>query len=379
MSDEFRKLKLAAVQAAPVFLNKQATIDKACDLISEAAANGADVLGFPENFVPGYPLWYFYEVATSKRCLDLSVELFKHSMEIPGPEFERICQAAAKSKIFVVFAITERRPNTTGTLYNTQLFIDKNGQLVGKHQKLFPTVTERLVHAAGSANTQGVVATEFGPMSGLICGENSNPFAVALLTAQYTRLHVACWPPHFVPATKVQSGYMPMPEASLVATRNFAYMTKSYVISSCGVVSPEMIDLIAVSDSDRQFMVDPTHTGGSAIIAPSGQIIAGPMKGPHEGIVYAEADLENTARMRTIHDFGGHYNRPDVFRLLYNDTSDNTLVFNSSADHYFSDASRPHSTAIGSKPPLGITSDKKAPLIENNPNQASKATVTKDE
>jgi nitrilase len=317
VSDNFAMLKLAAVQAAPVFLNKKATIDKACALIREAGANGAEFIGFPENFVPGYPLWYFYQLASSKKSLDYALQLFKNSMELPGPELTQLCEAAAAAKVFVVMGITERMPNTTGTLFNTQIFIDRQGRYLGKHQKIVPTVTERLVHAPGSASTQGVISSEYGPVSGLVCGENSNPLSVALLTAQYTRVHVSCWPNHFVPATKVKSGYMSMPEASLLASRNMAYMSKCYVVSSCGVVSDEMIGLIATTDDERAFMKDPKHTGGSAIIDPMGNVIAGPLPGPEEGIVYADADLENNARMRTIHDFGGHYNRADVFQLQY--------------------------------------------------------------
>ncbi|MGD9765610.1 MAG: carbon-nitrogen hydrolase family protein [Candidatus Binatia bacterium] len=318
MGTSYQKLRLAAVQAAPVFLDRQASIEKARRLIREAGDNGADFIGFPENFIPGYPLWYFYHPAVSKKSYDFAVELFKNSMEIPGPEVDALCEAAAAANAFVVMGITERRADTSGTLYNTQLFIDRRGEVLGKHQKLVPTVTERLVHTGGAGDTQGVMMTEYGPVSGLVCGENSNPMAVALLAAQYTRIHVACWPNHFVPAGKFSEGYLPMPEASLIAARNMAYMCKCYVVSPCGVVSTEMRDLLATTEQDRAFMSDPKQTGGTTIIDPMANVIAGPMPGSEEGIAYADADLEHTVRMRMIHDFGGHYNRPDVFRLLVN-------------------------------------------------------------
>ncbi len=312
------RLRLAAVQAAPVFLDRARSIDKACQLIREAGRHGAAFVGFPENFIPGYPLWYFYHPAVSKRSYDFAVALFNNSMEVPGPEVDALCAAAAAANVFVVIGITEKRAATSGTLFNTQLFIDRRGQMVGKHQKLVPTVTERLVHTGGAGDSQGVVMSEYGPVSGLVCGENSNPMAVALLAAQYTRIHVACWPNHFVPAGKLSDGYLPMPEASLLVARNLAYMCKCYVLSPCGVVSAEMGERIATSDADRAFMADPQQTGGTSIIDPMANVVAGPLPGDREGIVYADADLEHTVRMRLVHDFGGHYNRADVFRLLVN-------------------------------------------------------------
>jgi aliphatic nitrilase len=321
MIDTFQKIRLAAVQAAPIFLKRDASVEKACSLIREAGANGADFVGFPENFIPGHPVWYHFHPATSPRSLDLAVELFENSVEVGGKTTDALCEAAADANVFVVMGLTERRPGTTGTLFNTQLFIDRRGQIVGKHQKVVPTVGERLVHAGGAGSSQGVVMSDWGPVSGLCCGENSNPMAISLLAAQYTRIHVANWPNHFTP------GYHSMADTSLLASRNLAYMCKCYVISPCGTVSPEMVEILATNDKDRTYLLDPKEGGGTVILDPRAEIIAGPMAGDQEGILYAEADLKETVRGRFIHDFGGHYNRTDVFRLLWNNTNP-TLVFN---------------------------------------------------
>ncbi len=315
MGDVLPTLKLAAVQAAPVFLDREASVEKACRLIREAGANGANFVGFPENFIPGHPIWYHFYPATSPRALDFAVELFENSVEIGSKATDALCQAAADANVFVVMGLTERKPNTTGTLFNTQLFIDRRGQVVGKHQKIVPTVGERLVHAGGAGSSQGVVMTEWGPVSGLCCGENSNPLAVALLATQYTRIHVANWPNHFTP------GYHSMAGTSLLASRNIAYMCKCYVISPCGTVSPEMVKALATNEKDRSYLLDPKEGGGSVILDPRAEIIAGPMGGDQEGILYADANLKESVRGRFIHDFGGHYNRTDVFRLLWNDTT----------------------------------------------------------
>jgi aliphatic nitrilase len=315
MGDIYPKIRLAAVQAAPIWLNREATVEKACRLIREAGANGADLVGFPESFIPSYPDWFHFYPVTSPKAMDFSVEFFKNSVEVPSDATEALCQAAAEANVFVVMGITERRHNTTGTLYNTQIFIDRSGTIVAKHQKLVPTIGERLMHSPGDGGTQGVVMTEWGPMSGLICGENSNPLAVALLAAQYTRVHVANWPTHFVP------GHHSMCETSLVACRSLAVMCGCYVISACGVNSPEMIEALATNAAERAYLVNPEHTGGSVILDPVANIIAGPLRGNQEGILYAEADFDEVIAAHFVHDFGGHYNRSDVFQLVVKETS----------------------------------------------------------
>lgn len=180
MGDEFPTVGLAAVQAAPIRLDREATVKKACELIREAASLGARFIGFPENFIPGHPVWYYFYPATSQESMDFAVRLFKNSVEIPSAATDAICEVAAEAQAYVVMGLTERRADTTGTLFNTQLFIDPQGCIIGKHQKLVPTIGERLVHAGGAGDTQCTISTEYGPVSGLCCGENSNPLAVAV-------------------------------------------------------------------------------------------------------------------------------------------------------------------------------------------------------
>src|SRR5262249_37789336 len=147
------------------------------------------------------------------------------------------------------------------------------------------------------------ISTEYGPVSGLCCGENSNPLAVAVLASQYTRIHVASWPNHFIPA------WSGMCESSILASRNISYMCKCFTISPCGTNSAEMIEALAVTEKDRAFLLDPTKTGGSVITDPRGDIVAGPFAGNEEGVIYADANLEMAVRGHMVHDFGGHYNR----------------------------------------------------------------------
>jgi nitrilase len=179
------KIKLAAVQAAPVFQNKAATTEKVCSLIQEAGKNGADVIGFPEGFIPGHPGWVEVLPLSAEPAPSLFLEQFKQSVEVPAPRTVTIGAACKEANIFAVIGINERRPNTTGTLFNTQLFFGRDGTLLHKHQKYVPTVGERFVHAPGQTGSEVSVTTDFGTLSGLICGENGNPLAQYSLSLDY--------------------------------------------------------------------------------------------------------------------------------------------------------------------------------------------------
>jgi aliphatic nitrilase len=196
-------------------------------------------------------------------------------------------------------------------MFNSQVYIGPDGTLMGKHQKIMPTVGERLVHMGGFGDTFGAFQTEFGPMSGLICGENSNPLAVFALTAEGTRIHVMSWPNHFPTSGD------PMRNRVAVDSQAFAQMSKAFVISACGTVDDRMIELLAPDAQAEKFLRDPDCCGGSVIVAPNSRILAGPMRN-EEGILYADCDLELGIQMKLRHDFAGHYNRPDIFHLHVN-------------------------------------------------------------
>ena len=311
MGDTFPTVRVAAVQAASVFLDREASTQKACRLIREAARQGARVIGFPEGFIPTHPVWYHHHPATGKIANELAVALFKNSVEIPGPEIEALCAAARAAGAYVVIGVCEKLPRTFGTMYNTQVYIGPDGALLGKHQKIVPTVGERLVHTGGFGDTFGAFQTEFGPMSGLICGENSNPLAVFALTAEGTRIHVMSWPNHFPTSGD------PMRNRVSVDSQAFAQMSKAFVISACGTVDEDMIRRLKVGPEAEAFLRSPDCCGGSVIVAPNSRVLAGPM-GAEEGILFADCDLEMGVATKLRHDFAGHYNRPDIFRLEIN-------------------------------------------------------------
>ncbi|WP_209304297.1 carbon-nitrogen hydrolase family protein [Pusillimonas caeni] len=318
MADTYKKLRLAAVQAAPVFLDRDASVEKACRLIREAGENGADLIGFPEGFIPTHPGWFNFLPDVGDEALLMSRELFKNAVEVPGPSTDALCRACRDANIIAVVGINEKISGTTGTMYNTQLFISRSGQILGKHQKMVPTNGERLVHAGGQASTMRAFQTDFGAISGMLCGENSNPLATFALAVHYPVVHVASWPAHF------NASYV-MQESILVATRGLAYSLKSFVINSCAVVNDELIERYAATAKDRDYLMKAKERAGASIIGPKGQILA--EMEPGEGIVYADVDTQDVIIPKLIHDFAGHYNRPDVFQVALT-TEDHRLLIN---------------------------------------------------
>jgi nitrilase len=309
--DVYGTVRVAAVQAASVFLDREASTAKACELIRRAGAEGAQVIAFPEGFIPAHPIWFHFHAATGQIATELSVELFKNAVEIPGPQIDELCRAAAEVEAYVVIGVCEKLPDTIGTLYNSQVFIGPEGSYIGKHQKLVPTVGERLVHAGGHGDTLGAFPTRFGPASALICGENSNPLAIFALTAQHTRVHVMSWPNHFPTISD------PMRNRVMLDSQAFAQMSKAYVVSACGTVDEDTIARLRVGEEGERFLRNPELCGGSVVVGPDSRVVAGPL-GADEGILHAELDLEVGVKMKLRHDFAGHYNRPDVFQLRVN-------------------------------------------------------------
>ncbi len=318
MSDNLGKAKLAAVQASSVFLDREASIEKACAIIREAGANGADLIGFPEGFIPAHPTWFHFLPTSSPKALGFSRDLFLNSVEIPGPATEALCRACREANVIAVIGVCEKIPDTTGTMYNTQLFIDRTGAILGKHQKIMPTLGERIVHTGGFGDTMRAYRTPFGNVGGLICGENLNPLAIFSLAAMNTVVHVASWPAHFNHGTWMQ-------DCIEIASRAIGYQMKAFVINGVGVVSDEMIEAYAQTDEDRAYMERAKGTGAATIVGPKGQDIAGPLE-PGDGILYAEVDLDGVLIPKVTQDFGGHYNRFDIFSLHVNVDAPHPLV-----------------------------------------------------
>jgi len=304
MEPQNQKFIAAAVQTAPVFLNKDETIGKVCSLIEEASEGGASLIVFPEALIPAYPYWP-KDLGTGperKLVLDAYTELYKNSVEIPSEDIDKLSAAAKKSGAYVIIGVNERQG---GTLYNTILFIDKNGKILGKHRKLMSIDSEKCIWGMGSAEDLTVLDTEFGKIGGFFCYEHHMTLAKYAMFTKGEQIHAGLWAGHgFVKPTMDCS------------SREYAFEGQVFVIVASGYINESM-----VPDS---FPLKKYTTwdfpGGSAIINPRAEYIAGPLY-DKEGIVYAEIDMDMIIRAKAVIDSTGHFSRPDILNLDIADTN----------------------------------------------------------
>jgi nitrilase len=306
------KIKVAAVQAAPVFLDTDATVGLVDKLATEAAAAGAGLVVFPETFVPTYPDWIWRTKAWEEPG-EYYGRLLEESVVVPGPVTEELGRVARKAGAYLAIGVNERETHGS-TIYNTLLYFDDTGRLVGKHRKLVPTGPERLVWGYGDGSTLTVIDTPFGRLGGLICWENYMPLARAAMYAQGVDIWVA-------PTWDSSDNW--------VATlRHIALEGRVHVIG-CATVQhgrdvpaelPQRDELYSGADDDW------LCEGYSTIVKADGSLLAGPLI-RETGILYADLDAASARSGRRSMDPVGHYSRPDVFHLSVNTAAAPLVAF----------------------------------------------------
>ncbi len=303
MEENIKTVKVAVIQAAPVLFDKAATVEKTVALIREAAAQKAKIIVFPEAFIPAYPRGLSFGCVVGSRTMEGRYDwqrFYENSVMVPGPETAVIGEAAREAHAYVTIGINEQDPANT-SLYCTNLYFGPDGACLGKHRKLKPTGSERLIWAEGDGSTLTVVDTPYGVLGGLICWENYMPLARTAMYQQGVKIYVA-------PTADSR-------EAWQCTMRHVALEGRCYVLSCNQYVEKSMVpeDLKGYAEMDRQ--PDIICPGGSAIIDPFGEYVAGPVFGKEE-ILYADLDLDAITRSRLDFDVYGHYSRPDVFQLI---------------------------------------------------------------
>jgi nitrilase len=297
-------IKIAAAQLSPVFMDREATVDKACKLIAEAAGKGADLILFPEAYIPTYPDWVWAIPPGQGEMLGkLYAQLLEESVTVPSPTTDRLCAAVQAAGVYVVMGINERNTEASGaSLYNTLLYISPEGKIMGKHRKLVPTGPERMVWAPGDGSTLDVYETPLGKVSGLICWENYMPLARYALYAWGVQIYLA-------PTWDRGEGW-------LGTLQHIAREGRVLVVGCCMALRKDDIpDHFEFKEAYYAGAGEWINTGDSAIVAPSGAIIAGPLHS-EEGILYAEIDLAaEIGSAKWSLDVAGHYGRPDVLQL----------------------------------------------------------------
>jgi len=298
-------VKVAAVQAAPVYLDLARSVEKAVRLISDAAKRGAQLIVFPETWLPGYPAWL-------DCCRDVALwdhppvkkvfaRLMENSVAVPGPATEALAAAAREHGVVLNISVHERviEGAGRGTLYNTMLTFGCDGSLLNRHRKIMPTYTERMIWGQGDGSSLHAVDTDAGRIGGMICWEHWMPLARQVLHDSGEDIHIAAWPQ--------------VKEMNLIASRHYAFEGRCFVIA-CGAVMRasdlpgELEPIESLKQSPDSFVLN----GGSTIIAPDGSLLAGPVFN-EEAILTADLDLSRIAEENLALDVTGHYSRPDIF------------------------------------------------------------------
>ncbi len=316
MTHEHPKFRAAAVQAAPVFLDIDATIDKSIGIIEEAARNGAGIIAFPETFIPGYP-WFIW-LDSPAWGMQFVQRYHDNSLVYGTPRAERIARAAKDNNIMVVMGHSEK---DGGSLYMGQWIIGADGETVAMRRKLKPTHVERTVYGEGDGGDLSVFDTPLGRVGALCCWEHLQPLSKYAMYAQNEQVHVAAWPSF---SLYRGGAYALGHEVNNAASRVYAVEGGCFVIAPCATVSSDMVELLCPDDTKKALLAE--GGGFARIYAPDGQLMHEPLPEDTEGLVYADIDLGMIALAKAAADPAGHYARPDVTRLLLDKTPGDRVV-----------------------------------------------------
>jgi nitrilase len=306
------RFKAAAVHAAPVFLNRHATTEKAVAIMRDAARAGAELIAFPETYIPAFPVWAALWAPIDNH--DLFVRMAEQSVLADGPEVARLCAEARALGVTVSIGVSERSPVSAGGLWNSNLLIGEDGDVLVHHRKLVPTFYEKLVWSSGDGAGLKVADTRIGRIGGLICGENTNPLARFALMAQGEQVHISSWPPMWPTRRPASGGNFNNVTANRIRASAHCFEAKVFGIVTAGYMDAAMRAFLIERDPTMVEVVDRTPRAASFFVDPTGEIM-GEVLQDDEGIVYAEIDLNRCVEPKQFHDVVGYYNRFDIFDL----------------------------------------------------------------
>lgn len=307
MKDLKSVCRIAVVQAAPVLFDKEACLEKTLALMEEAAANGAELIVFPELFIPGYPFGMTFGFTVGSRTAEGRADWKRYydaSILVPGPETARLAEAAKRLGVYVSLGISERDA-VTATLYNSNLFVAPDGTVMN-HRKLKPTGSERVVWGDADRDFFPVMDTPWGPMGSMICWESYMPLARAALYQKGVALYIS-------PNTNDNPEWQH-------TIRHIAIEGHCYFVN-CDMIIPKSSypkDLSDAAEAEIARLPELACRGGSCVIDPFGHAVTDTLW-DEEGILYADLDMQQVPASRMEHDVCGHYARPDVTRLTFRD------------------------------------------------------------
>lgn len=305
-----KKITAAVVQASPAFLDLDASVDQCAALMAEAARSGADLIAFPETFIPGYPSWIWQCSAADIFARDLVRRYAAHALDYASEQATRLARAARDAGITAVLGLAER---DHGSLYIAQWLIDRDGSTLLRRRKLKPSHVERTVFGEGDGSDLTVVESTVGRLGALCCWEHLQPLSKFAMYAQHEEIHVAAWPMLNTGAGRAlySLGY----EVNNAASQVYAAEGGCFVLAPCAVINAAMVDVVCGDDAQARARFKPG--GGRAMIwGPDGRPLTEPRDPLWEGLIYAELDPSLIAVAKSGLDPVGHYSRPDVTRLL---------------------------------------------------------------
>ena len=308
-------VKVAAVHAAPVFLDRERTTDKALSIVREAARADAGLVAFPETYIPAFPVWAALWAPIDNH--DLFAAMAGQSVAMAGPEIAALRRAARERGICISIGISERSPASVGAIWNSNLLIGADGAVLCHHRKLVPTFYEKLIWAAGDGAGLRVVDTRVGRVGALICGENTNPLARYSLMAQGEQVHISSWPPMWPTRRPASGGNFNNVAANRIRASAHSFEAKCFGIVTAGFMDAPMRETLIARDPAIAAVIDGTPRAASFFVDPTGETIGDTLQ-DQEGIAYAELDLSRCVEPKQFHDVVGYYNRFDVFDLTVN-------------------------------------------------------------
>lgn len=319
-------VKVAAAQLEPKFMDLEGTLLIAESAILEAGRNGAQLIAFPETWLPGFPLWIFTEVGwrdeNHKRAY---AHLLANSLEIGAPSMQRLCRAARQAGITVVMGANERDTTASReTLYNSMIFISEQGELLGVRRKLKPTHVERVIWGQGDGSSLRVYDTQAGRIGGGICWEHWMPLNRFAMHALGEQIHVGVWPD--------------VAEHNAIAARHYAFEGRTFVMAMGTILRRSSITVdfglppsVLQSTSGMSTNDDYILAGGTGIVGPNGKWLTDPVM-YEEKIIYADLDLDEVSKEKLSLDTAGHYNRPDIFQLVVDDRAKEQIYWRSATN-----------------------------------------------
>ncbi|KAI8725718.1 Aliphatic nitrilase [Fusarium sp. LHS14.1] len=343
-------IRIAACHAAPVFLSARKTTAKAIKLIKQAAKNKANLVVFPETYIPAFPVWSSLRPPTENH--DLFKLMALESIYADGDEVQAIRATAKQLGIMVSIGLSEKVRSSSATLYNSNLLIGTKGEVLVHHRKLVPTFFEKLTWAPGDGHGLQVAETPYGKIGNLICGENTNPLARYTLMAQGEQIHISTWPPIWptrVPPPPSQgeptSSELEKPNYdNVTANRTRAaahcFEAKCFGVLCSAVLGDDAVRAISDGSPYLAQVLEQSQRGATQFLDPTGALLRGFTVDPetqehvpteylqkHEGILYTDMDVEDCIEGKQYHDVVGGYQRLDIFDLRVNRTRPSPVTF----------------------------------------------------